>query len=166
MAAHAIGERFVVLDATALRAFELPVAAIGATLDLLATGLGDEGVPVTVSVEVAGRSVRPPAPVHLTARREGDTSILFQWVRRSRLGWAWSDNGDAPLGEESERWRVTIVPDVGAPRTVETTSAAYGYSAAEQAADGAVMATSFALSVLQLGSLAASSPPAERIFTL
>jgi hypothetical protein len=165
IAGHGAGERFVFVDTAAFRAFELPLATVGATLDLLATGLGDSSVPASVSGEVAGHSIRPPAPVHLTARREAGGDILFQWVRRGRLGWAWTDNGDIPLGEESERWLVTVMPDIGSSRTVETGAAVYSYSAAEQAVDGAGSATGFAFSVAQLGSLA-SSLTAQRIFTL
>jgi hypothetical protein len=160
IAGHGAGERFVFVDTAAFRAFELPLATVGATLDLLATGLGDSSVPASVSGEVAGHSIRPPAPVHLTARREAGGDILFQWVRRGRLGWAWTDNG-----EESERWLVTVMPDIGSSRTVETGAAVYSYSAAEQAVDGAGSATGFAFSVAQLGSLA-SSLTAQRIFTL
>ncbi|MBC2778305.1 phage tail protein [Parasphingopyxis marina] len=165
MGGHMVGERLVAVDEATLRAFDLPVAALGAPFELLATGLGDGSAPTSVSGEVAGHSIRPPAPVHLAARRAAGGDILFRWVRRSRLGWAWTDNGDIPLGEEGERWLVTVTPDIGAPRVLETDVASFAYSSAEQAIDGAGSATNFTLTVAQLGSLAASLP-AQRSFTL
>ena len=32
----------------------------------------------------------------------------MRWTRRSRAGWRWIDGVDAPLGEERERYRVTL----------------------------------------------------------
>ena len=43
------------------------------------------------------------------------------WMRRSRGGWAWIDGVDAPLGEETEAYRVTLESADGAVRTIETT---------------------------------------------
>jgi hypothetical protein len=98
MSEHATGERFVLLDPATVKSFETPVSALGGSVELLATGLGDAEDPVSVSDIVHGRSVRPPAPVHLSAYREAGGDIRFAWVRRSRIGWAWTSGGDVPLG--------------------------------------------------------------------
>jgi hypothetical protein len=37
----------------------------------------------------------------------GDLKV--SWVRRSRAGWFWIDNVDAPLGESREAYRVSIL---------------------------------------------------------
>lgn len=165
MPSHAAGERFVLLDPDALKPLEIAAGMTGAPIELLAIGVGDHE-PFTIDAAVEGRSVRPPAPVHLSAKRETGGHIRFRWTRRSRLGWVWADGGDAPLGEESEAWRVTIAPDIGISRAVDVAQSSYLYTAAEQAADGAQAATQFSLSVAQMGTLATSNPPAQQDFAV
>ncbi len=162
---HQPGERFVLLDRASLKRYDAPVAAIGAAVELLATGIGDEQ-PAAAAMVLAGRSIRPPAPVHLDAARQADGGIAIAWVRRSRIGWAWRDGGDAPLGEEQERWSLTITPDSGAARTAETGAGYYLYSQADQIADGASAASRFEIRVAQLGALAIGEPPAAASFIL
>ncbi|RED16035.1 phage tail protein [Parasphingopyxis lamellibrachiae] len=166
MTGHVFGERFVLLDPGTVKPLETSASALGGSVELLATGLGDAGVPVSVSDIVHGRSVRPPTPVHLSAQREADGAIRFSWVRRSRIGWAWISGADAPLGEEEERWRVSIEPLAGQSRTQETDGATLTYSIADQLADGTDAVGIFLLSVVQLGALAESDPAARRTFHL
>ncbi|MGP1283674.1 MAG: GTA baseplate fiber-binding domain-containing protein [Parasphingopyxis sp.] len=163
---HVSGERFVLIEPATMKTIDAPASALGGPVECLAAGLGDVGAPVSVSAIVEGRQVRPPAPVHLTARRLADGSIRFAWVRRSRLGWAWTSGSDTPLGEETERWRIAIEPATGQVRTAETISSAYLYDLAAQAADGTQAVAGFTLSVTQLGALAESDPPARAVFTL
>lgn len=162
---HQPGERFVLLDPASLKRYDAPVAAIGAAIELLATGIGDEE-PAVAEAVLSGRSIRPPAPVHLDAKRQLDGGIAIAWIRRSRIGWVWSDGGDAPLGEEQERWSLTITPDSGAARTAEIGAGYYLYSQADQIADGAAAASQFEIRVAQLGALAIGEPPAVAAFIL
>lgn len=162
---HVSGERFVMLDPGAMKSLETPILVLGGSMELLAAGLGDVGGPVSVSEIVHGRSVRPPAPVHLTARREADGGLRFAWVRRSRIGWVWISGADTPLGEEEERWRVSIEPASGQPRILETGDPALTYSVADQLADGTEAVGTFLLSVVQIGAVAESAP-ARRTFHL
>ena len=106
----AAGGAFVLLEPTRAVAIDLPMAALGRTLRVMASGVAD-AVPVEARTMVAGRSIRPPAPVGLHWR-----AGMARWVRRSRLGWAWADRVDVPLGEEREEWRVTIVRSDGGRR--------------------------------------------------
>lgn len=165
MAEHAIGERFVLIESAALLPFDLPGAALGANVRIMASGVGD-AIAAEAEILAQGRALRPPAPVHLTARRLADGAIRFSWTRRSRAGWAWLDGGDAPLAEESERYALSITPDVGATRSVETTAVGQDYAVAEQIADGASAATMFTISLHQLGSIGASLSAATASFTL
>ncbi|WP_380784573.1 phage tail protein [Sphingomonas sp. R86521] len=103
-----VGDRFVLLEREAARAIELPVSAIGREVRVMASGVGDDD-PVELRCMIGGASVVPPSPVHL--RIEGAT---LRWVRRSRAGWRWIDRVDAPLGEESEAYRVAIAGAAGA----------------------------------------------------
>jgi hypothetical protein len=103
----AAGDRFVLIEADTTRVLDLPLAALGGTVRLLASGVGDAD-PVEAAVEVTGVSVAPPPPVAL--RVDGDA---VRWTRRSRAGWRWLDRVDAPLGEEREAYRVTVASAEG-----------------------------------------------------
>src|SRR3546814_7531130 len=61
----------------------------------------------------------PPSPVHVTASLLADGSVNVQWIRRSRQGGGWIDGVDAPLGEESERYRVPLRHLAGSERIVD-----------------------------------------------
>ncbi|NNC72614.1 MAG: hypothetical protein HKN78_07015 [Sphingomonadaceae bacterium] len=61
MSNHVAGERFVLLDPLTLKPFDAASAMLGAELELLATGIGDD-IPAEAALTLAGRSIRPPAP--------------------------------------------------------------------------------------------------------
>ena len=111
-----VGARFALLDGDAVRSIELPPGAIGRELRVLASGVGDAGGPVEARLAVTGRSVVPPAPVHLRAVPTADGGALVGWVRRSRMGWNWVDGADAPLGEEREAWEARVTRADGSER--------------------------------------------------
>lgn len=97
---------------------DLPVAALGGEVRLLASGRGDAASPVAAVVTLDGGSVRPPAPVALAF---DPATRVVRWVRRSRAGFRWSDGRDVPLGEESEAYRITATAPSGVARTYMTT---------------------------------------------
>lgn len=136
----------------ALAIVDLPIESLGGVVDVLAQGAGDSG-PAEAAAAISGLSLVPPAPVHLAVSATEDGGVIFSWVRRSRLGWRWIDGADAPLGEEVERYRVTISPVVGPERVIETLVASAHVTFAEHSG-GAT------LSVRQLGSHGASPPAA------
>ena len=86
----------------------------------------------------------PLSPVHLTARRRADGAVDLAWIRRSRAGWAWVDGTDAPVGEEAERYELTV-----AGRSVELT---------EQHFTLADPPTPLAFTVRQIGTHGRSAP--------
>lgn len=150
---HAAGEQFVLLDPDALVPFDPPAGVIGGTLLIKALSPGQElGEVAAVAVPVTGRALRPLSPVHLRAERLTGGAIRFSWVRRSRLGFDWLDGGDAPLGEERERYRVTVQPDGGAARQVEVAEGGWTYDPVAQAADGGDAAAGI-WQVVQIGGL-------------
>ena len=116
---QAVGDRFVLVTADAVRTIDLPVAQLGGSVRVMATGIGD-GDGVVATMVLAGRSILPPAPVHLVATSGVDGSAAITWVRRSRAGWRWIDGVDAPLGEETEAYRVTLTDAAGGIRTIDT----------------------------------------------
>jgi len=161
MADHAAGERFVLVDADTLLAWALPASAIGSIVRISASGVGDTS-PAEASLVFQARALRPPAPVAISATVQPDGSVLVGWTRRSRAGWAWLDDIDAPLGEESERYRLTATRDGGTPISIDTTTPAATVTAADLVAIGG--SGGLSLVIVQIGTAAATLPPAT--FTL
>ncbi|MBD8698856.1 hypothetical protein IFT54_03400 [Sphingomonas sp. CFBP 13714] len=133
---QAPGDGFVLISADSVRTIDLPVAAIGGTVRVMASGVGD-AVPVETRLVLAGASVLPPSPVGLRATITADGGATLGWTRRSRAGWRWIDGGDVPLGEGGEAYAVTVLTGAGVTRLVETTAPVATLSAAERVA-GAV----------------------------
>ncbi|MDB5681644.1 MAG: hypothetical protein JWO16_1449 [Sphingomonas bacterium] len=106
---QAIGDRFVLLTPDAVAVIDLPVAAIGSSVRVLASGIGDIAGPVEANCAVDGASVRPPSPAQLGLTLIAGAPTLT-WARRSRAGFRWIDGGDVPLAEENEAYRITIAP--------------------------------------------------------
>jgi hypothetical protein len=100
-----------------------------------------------------GQSLQPPSPVHLVAGRNAGGDIEIEWVRRSRLGWLWSGGGDAPLAEETESYRLTIV-GAASRREIALNEPRFTYPAEQQAADGAE--GTLQIEVVQIGTHAQS----------
>lgn len=106
--AHAAGTRFVLVEQGAMLTIPLTGTAVGAGVQVLASGVGDVAGPAAASAIVTGASISPPSPVRLRGGRQADGTAMLSWTRRSRVGWSWRDGGDVPLGEEAERYLVTI----------------------------------------------------------
>jgi len=126
------GDRFVLLEPEALATLDLPMQVVGTSARVLAQGLGDEDA-AEAAAAMTGVSIVPPAPVHLRIDDLPDGSAEVRWMRRSRIGWDWIDGVDAPLGEESERYQVTILRAEG-PQVVEMLEPRIALSAGERVA--------------------------------
>lgn len=116
---QAVGDRFVLIEAEALVMLDLPVQAMGTIARVMAQGVSDADA-AEAHASIPGISLVPPSPVHLRARILADGTTEIRWVRRSRNGWDWIDGVDAPLGEESERYRLAFSLAAGGMRIVET----------------------------------------------
>lgn len=156
IAAHRAGEDFILIDRARLASMPVAPGAAGSIAAVLATGIGDV-VPVVARRTITGTALRPYAPAHLRAVRLAGGDIEIGWIRRSRAGAAWSDGVDAPLAEEVERYRVTILAGSRAVRVVDVAEPRWRYPADWQAADGGTSA-GVRFSVVQLGTAAASMP--------
>ncbi|MEL7489093.1 MAG: glycoside hydrolase/phage tail family protein [Pseudomonadota bacterium] len=96
---------------------------------------------------LTARGLRPLSPVHLRARPDNG-GFALQWIRRTRIGGdSWES--EAPLGEVTERYQVTIYDGAAPVRTVETTAPRYAYAAADAAADFGAAPASLAFGVRQ-----------------
>jgi hypothetical protein len=147
MAEHAAGERFVLIERDALATLQVPVSS--AEVMVMAVGIGDDNAPPIATVRNPGQALMPIAPVHLRGQRLSDGRVNLIWARRSRDGWRWIDSVDAPLAEESERYALTITPNVGAVAQVETMATGYVYTPPS----GATSATA---SIVQIGTFGPS----------
>ncbi len=128
--AQMVGDRFVLLEVEAARAFDLPVSVLGREVRVIASGVGDDA-PVETRCVMRGASVVPPSPVHLRFATETDGSATVRWTRRSRSGWRWIDGVDAPLVEEVEAYRVTVTAG-GTSRDVDVIEPFVSITAAER----------------------------------
>ncbi|MEN2786493.1 phage tail protein [Sphingomonas qilianensis] len=128
------GDRFILIEADAALAIELPLTSIGTTVRFLASGIGDAAGPIGATAAVRGGSVLPLAPVHLWVDAQASGDLLIRWVRRSRAGWRWIDGAETPLAEENEAYRVTLRTASGIGRTVETALPELLLAASERAA--------------------------------
>jgi hypothetical protein len=153
---HVVGERFVLIDPETLFAYDPPLSVAGTDVQMLASGLGDPS-PVTATASSVGEALRPPMPVHLNATRREDGGFNVHWIRQSRTGWSWLDACDAPLSEDSERYRLTIRRGDGAERSYDIGAAAFDYAATDVAGD-AIAGPTVTISVIQIGTSAASRP--------
>ena len=162
MAGHAEGERFVLVEPDKLFSWALPAGQTGGTIRIAASGIGDDS-PAEADILFQARALRPPAPVAIDWAVQGDGSLRIGWTRRSRTGWDWLDDTDAPLAEESERYRLTAGRSGPTPLTVEVSEPAATLSAADLAGLGQGPLT---LTVAQIGTSAASLPPASTIIPL
>lgn len=106
-AGHEAGDAFVLVGPRCLTPIDVGAAYLGAELQVMAVGLGDEE-PGAERRLVTGEAIRPPSCVHLRAAREPNGDIRLRWTRRSRVGWIWAGGGEVPLGEEDEAYRLTL----------------------------------------------------------
>jgi len=150
---HAPGEGFLLIEAASLAALDAPAGSAGSEARLAAEGIGDPPGGTIATRTITGEALRPPSPVHFRAVAAGG-GLTFSWVRRSRLGFAWTDRIDAPLGEESERYLLRL-SGAGFERSLTLDEPGYHYSAVDRAADGYGAVTA---SVSQLGTFSASRP--------
>jgi hypothetical protein len=145
--AHAPGETFCLVRSGTLESVTMPASIIGAAVNAQTGG-------IETGITFAAESVRPLSPVNLSASRQPNGDLLLKWTRRSRQGFAWLDEVDAPLGESSEQYRVDIS---GTADSIELTSAqpTLTVPAADLVALGPGSAT---IEVRQIGDMAASRP--------
>lgn len=147
MTGHAAGERFVLLRLAGLRRIEMETSRLGVTRYYKGVTLGRR-LSTATSEQFANNGVgkKPFAPVHLRIVREANGDITGTFSRRTRLSSRWVGplGGSVPLGEATEAYQIEI--GSGSPsRVLETTSAAFTYTLAQQTEDfgGAAPATTY-----------------------
>lgn len=108
------------------------------------------------------RALMPLSPVHLRAKRVG-SDIKLSWIRRTRVGGdSWQ--GEVPLGETFERYRLTVFDGETALKTVEVAQPEYLYDSADIAADFGITPPDdiISISVVQLSDAVGDGIAAHR----
>lgn len=97
----------------------------------------DHAAPTFVEQTVAanGRGLLPFAPSQLRWHRQDTGDIALSWIRRTRFGGVGWELTEVPLNEASEAYRLEILGETARVRTVETSTASYLYTTAQQSAD-------------------------------
>jgi len=158
VAGHNAGERFVMLD-DRLATVALPAEALGAALRLKAVGPGDDpAVVASQTIVPRGVSLRPLSPAIITQTLSANGDHVFRWQRRSRAGFAWSDGTDAPIAEDSERYRVTVLGGAAVVRVLDVTTTSWTYAAADAAADVASAHVALTVAVAQVSAVVGAGP--------
>ena len=162
-AGHAVAERVIVLSEATVLKVALPDSDLNAARFYKAVTIGGragEGTQRTLTF--LGRALMPYAPVDIRGTVAGSPADwTITWVRRTRLGGAWKDGADVPLGEESEDYEVDVLNGPTVVRTITKTASAGGsavtpasrqavYSAADQVTDFGAEQTTLSVNVYQL----------------
>ncbi|MDQ7079305.1 MAG: host specificity protein, partial [Paracoccaceae bacterium] len=96
----------------------------------------------------AGVGLKPYAPCHLRAARNGAGDLSLSWVRRTRIDGDNWDLADVPLGEAFEAYALRVMQAGALLREARVISPDWIYTAADQAADG--VAPPFDIEVAQI----------------
>ncbi len=144
------GSTFVLLDGAA-RQIDLALSSRGLSRHYRigpAARPYDDPVYVHEQHAFDGIGLRPYAPAHLTAERDGAGDLAVSWVRRTRIdGDSWQ-SAEVPLGEDVESYLLRVMDGATIKREVTLATPAWTYPAAMQASDG--LSPPFTIAVAQI----------------
>lgn len=158
MGTHTTGDPFVLIEPDAFQTIHAAATARGAEIRVTERTLAG-GSGATAARIVTASALRPISPIGLHAEFNPAGDLIVSWTRRSRSGWAWLDEIDAPIGETKEEYSVTI-EGVSGTLVRDCGSTTLTIPAAELIAAGSGPAT---IDVRQVGDWAASPPTAVSI---
>ena len=159
-AGAAEGAYFVLLD-DAVTPAGLTSAERGLPLNWRVGAAGLDLSELNFATQVVTGGVRarlPLSPVHLRADAAGSGDLRVSWVRRGRIDADTWQSGEIPLGEESERYAISVAAAGDVLRDAETTVPEWTYAAAQVAADTGGAPLSVAIDVRQIGSAGGGIP--------
>ena len=153
VSSHVAGERFVLLDAS-LAAMLMPTGLFGLSRLYKPVSIGMTlGQTDSTNFTYQGKALRPYAPVHLAAARDGSGNITITWIRRSRVGGEWRDAVDIALAEATEAYEVEILSGSTVVRTISSISSPLvTYSDSQQIADFGSVQSSVSVRIYQMSS--------------
>lgn len=149
-ATHGDRDVFLLLDTAEPEA--LGLSEVGTNLSFKAITAGrSTGFPIAMQ-PFTGASLKPYAPCHLEAVKESNGDWTLSWVRRTRVGGAWTSGTAIPLSEASEEYELDLSDGVDTVTKTVTSATTYTWTQAAQVSDvGAeVMAGDLEWSVSQI----------------
>ena len=133
---HAVSERFVIINTTAIAS--LPVSSDNWYSDiLLKVGPRNKGILdstyKTATFNPQGIMSKSWAGCHCKVVKDGNT-FNVSWTRRTRKDGTWKDYSDVPLSETSELYSIDVVDSSGnILATIGSTSTEFSYTGANVA---------------------------------
>lgn len=170
---HEVGDIVVWLSGENVQHLEYAIDALNDAFDFKPVGFGgDLATTIAVNRTVTGEAEKIPKPCQLDAAIDG-SDIDLSWVRRSRIGAYWSDNGDdeyeTPLGESLEQYVVRIKDGPGGAilRTFTVNDATVKtYLAADITTDFGSMPDELTYDIRQVSGMGVVCPTREITVTL
>lgn len=149
---HAVRDVFLLLDTAETEAMGLSEVGTNLSFKAITSGRSESSAFPIALEPFTGASLKPYAPCHLSAALDSGTGdFALSWVRRTRVGGAWTSGTSIPLAEASEEYEVEIMDGATVKRTVTgLTSPSYTYSSASQVADFGAPQTSISFRVYQV----------------
>lgn len=163
---HAIGERFIMLDAATLARITLTLTDRNRADTLALVTLGQSpGDVLAAPVTYGLTSLQPWSPARLTATKAIGGDITISWQRRARINNGWADAIDVPLDVAGESYAVDIYNGGNVIRTISATTNSATYTAVMQTADFGSSPVSLSVAIAQISDQYGRGQSAATIFT-
>lgn len=165
-AGHALRDVFLLLDVAAATAMSLSEVGTNLSFKAITAGRTESGAFPIPLAPYTGASLKPYAACHLAAAKDAGTGDwALTWVRRTRVGGAWTSGTAIPLSEASEAYVVEILNGSTVVRTITgLTSPAATWTAAQQTTDFGSAQSSVHFRVYQLSDAVGRGFAAEATF--
>lgn len=166
ISSHLPDEQFVLLRRPDLLSVTGDLARLGQNLLVKAVSFQQavDQVPPQIVVP-KGRAQRPFSPAHISAERKTNGDWSLGWIRRVRFGGDWLDGTDVPLGEETERYAISLSqPDGTIQREIVQSSTSLTYSAEQQMTDAGGPVASIQVDVAQMSATVGRGDAARALF--
>jgi hypothetical protein len=150
-AAHAVGDRFVLLSTSTGRRVLDVLADIDVERLYKPVTLGRTlAQTASESFTNTGRGLTPLSPVHLGGGRDASQNLTILWRRRTRLDASWRSYVNAPLGEAAESYEIDVMDGSTVQRTLTASTNTASYTAAQQTTDFGSAQASIDIRVYQI----------------
>jgi len=166
MTTHQDGDALILLDLNTQQFVAQSLNNIGLARTYRAVTQGKEiASAVDMAFTYRGMNLECLSPAYLNGHRDvGNLNWTLTWTRRGRIGTAWRDYVDVPLGEASESYEIEIWSDSGyttLKRTLTAISPTVTYTQAQQVADFGAVAATLYVRVYQLSANVGRGMPLE-----
>jgi hypothetical protein len=140
MSTHAVDDKLILLDNTALSFIGMYVSTIGLAREYRGITYGQSiDTDTDYSFTYTGVNLKPLSPVYFVGSNSPTSSDWnFSWIRRSRTDGEWRDLVDAGLGETVEAYELDIYSNdtySTVKRTINSSNQTCAYTASQQITD-------------------------------